>query len=793
MLFSEWHWRAAAWPWLLAGTCCILASVAPTAEAAGPTVKDVVEFKRLVQPREGGADDLLGQISPDGRRAFVVTRQASVATDKNRYDILLLDLSPERLEAGRQEEPDLLLSVESSVDGNYLLPAVRSARWVGDRTIVFLGQLAGSDTQVHTLDVHTRQVRQLSFVDLPIVSFDISADLKRLALVLQLPNPARVPGARHIVVDNQSFWSVKFGHLYMHAQHRLHQYFVAEAGSSAPALALGEPFESSPFAPTLSISPDGRWVLAPTYDRPHHEAWALEFPFVARATASFGRSLSIDPTGYFSRSLTYIPRRLVAYRVSDGRPQVVLDAPDDAMPSASQWRPDRLWQGHGESVILAGTHLPLGAHAAGDEVWRRPHIVEYWPDTGRWLAVAPLVEGLRAAYALPGEPSGFMVVDGSQRRYFLRTRDGGWQERTQHQPAAPKASVPIAQGRWHMGIEQDMNRPADIVARRRDGAVLPLTRLNPQFDHDRWGTMRPFGWRDSRGRQWSGGLMVPSGAVLDRPRALVIQTYGFSEGRFYLDGASAGYSSGFAGRAFLQEDMLVLAMPWSAVAGSGAGERAGVAAFMEGVQGAIDELVGRGWVDVERVGILGWSATGERVLNLVTFSTAPIQAASLLDGDANTLFSMAVTYGAGDAMSARRELVNRSQPFGASLEQWVRSDPSLHTDCIRAAVRIESYGPVVLNNWDIYALMRRQHKAAEMILIPEGAHSLSRPSERMVSLQGNVDWHRFWLKGEERTESLLPGETDQALLAQYARWRQMAALKRTDDAKPRCARVNEPF
>jgi hypothetical protein len=160
-----------------------------------------------------------------------------------------------------------------------------------------------------------------------------------------------------------------------------------------------------------------------------------------------------------------------------------------------------------------------------------------------------------------------------------------------------------------------------------------------------------------------------------------------------------------------------------------------------------------------------------------------------LDGDANTLFAMAVTYGASDAIWVRRERINDGLPFGKTLRRWVHNDPSLHTECVTAALRIETYGPWVLNNWDIYALLRRQSKPAEMIVIPGGMHSLSRPAERMISLQGNVDWYRFWLKGEERVQVLLPAETAESLRAQYARWREMEALKKTDEARPRCARL----
>jgi hypothetical protein len=107
---------------------------------------------------------------------------------------------------------------------------------------------------------------------------------------------------------------------------------------------------------------------------------------------------------------------------------------------------------------------------------------------------------------------------------------------------------------------------------------------------------------------------------------------------------------------------------------------------------------------------------------------------------------------------------------------------------VRSALRIESYGVPVYANYDVYALLRRQYKPVEMVLIPGGAHSLSKPSERMISLQGNVDWYRFWLKGEERADPALVGETPASLKKQYVDWRQMKKMKADNDAKPRCER-----
>jgi len=272
---------------------------------------------------------------------------------------------------------------------------------------------------------------------------------------------------------------------------------------------------------------------------------------------------------------------------------------------------------------------------------------------------------------------------------------------------------------------------------------------------------------------------------------LVIQTYGFSSDRFYLDGSNVadGFTSGFAGRAFLRDGILVLAVPWRPVTGAATEEWQAIRTFNDGVRGAVAALVRQGRVDPARIGILGWSATGERVLNLVTFTDVPIRAASILDGDANTLFSLTVTYGANDSMWGSKEEVNRAVPFGPRFATWARNDPSLNTECVRAALRIETYGPWVLNNWDLYALMRRQYKPVEMVVVPGGAHALSQPSERMVSLQGNVDWFGFWLRGSRRTVPMLPAETATSLQAQYVAWEQMEALKAVDDARPRCPRA----
>ncbi len=751
---------------------------ASVAAGPGPTVTDVVEFTRIVYPMAGDAGRMQSHVSADGTSAFIVTRQANTRTDRNRYRILLLDLRPEALVAGRPRPPVAVATIDPVLDNNAAYPALQAPRWVGPRTIVFRARIDGPVFQVYKVDTQSRRITRLTNSPTGVVSFAIAEDLRTVVYAAQQDNPPLAPGKRSVVVGNQSFWSVKFGQNDMRAQLRRYRYFVAEAGSGRPARSLGEAFnDATTPAPPVSISPNGRWALVPHFEHGRHLSWAKTYPLVAEASDQRGLRDGMDPLGYFARPSRYVPRRVVAYRLADGRALAAVDAPDD---SAGLPRLDVAWQGSGTSVVIAGTHLPVENGVDGG---RGSYVIEYWPDSGRWAVIAELKGRLSWARPATAAVDAIELADQGGRRVFQRLAEGGWRElRGELQATAPGAA-------WMLGLAEGLDLPPDAVARGPAGQTVRLTQLNPQVT-GLWGTVRPYNWKDAKGRDWKGGLLLPANHDAAGRHALVIQTYGFAPDRFYLDGSnrSIGYTSGFAGRAFLREGVLVLAFPAGAATHAPRGEAGAIAAFMDGVRGAIDALVAEGLVDPERIGIMGWSMTGENVLNQVTFSDAPIRAATILDGDANTVFSLAVTHGFADDIAARKARANEGMPYGETLSTWVRNDPALHTDCIKAALRIESYGPWVLNNWDIYALMRSQAKPVEMVLIPGGSHGLMTPSERMLSLQGNVDWFRFWLKGEERTVPVLAGETAAELEAQNRRWREMAELKSVDDTRPECAR-----
>lgn len=756
----------------------VMAAFTPaTAETAvGPTVQDVVEFRTVVWPVAHDAEGMRQQTSPDGSRGFIVTRRANVKADVNRYEIVMLDLSPARLSERRPAAPEVVFSFDAQHDNEAGYPALAQVRWANERTLVFRAKVKDSVFQIYSLDLPSRKVVQLTNAAMSIESFAASRDLKRLVYLAQAPNPPMKAGARSIVVGSQWFRAALYGQQDPMQQNRKYRFWVQDVGSAHPPRPLGEAFlQANAGLPAADISPDGRWAVLPRYERDRTAAWSRQYPIVKELADEFGPAVKRDPLGYFNGPMAYTARRMVAWRLDDAREQTILDAPDDCLPGGLQSRRDRVWQSAGQSVILAGTHLPM---VQGTKVSLASHVLEYWPDSGRLTVIAKLNGRLGSAVGV-GER--LEVVDDGRPRQFERAGSGGWRE-------VAGAALP-ANAAWTLRLQEGLNEPPDAVAAGPGGQTVRLTALNPHFDAKTWGTMSTYRWRDAKGRQWHGGLMAPADAVPGKRLPLVIEAYNYFPENFYIAGPSSARRSGtsaYPGRALLREGMMVLVMPVHTKKTPFKDDANQARVFNEGVRGAVEALVREGRVDPARVGIIGWSMSGEKVLNLITFSDLPVRAATMSDGDSNTLLSYAITYSSTDATWGHKEAVNGGIPARPNLAGWVKTDPSLNTDCIRSALRIESYGVPLHNHWDVYALLRRQYKPADMILIPEGSHGLATPSERMISLQGNVDWFNFWLKGEKRRGELLATETPASLKAQYEAWDQMARLKEVDDRRPRC-------
>lgn len=311
-----------------------------------------------------------------------------------------------------------------------------------------------------------------------------------------------------------------------------------------------------------------------------------------------------------------------------------------------------------------------------------------------------------------------------------------------------------------------MNQPPLLIAREhQSGREAVLLDLNPQlsrFDLPRW---EVFEWRSRDGQSWRGGLLLPKARREGERVPLVIQTHGFSTTRFLVDGP---FSTAFAAQPLAASGFAVLQMPDEPLTimsdDPAVASREG-AVHLAAYESAIGALADKGLIDRERVGLVGFSRTVYHVGYALAFARFPLKAVVASDGvDMGYGEYLAWLQGLDPLWPRTFELRNGGNPFDGNIANWVRQVPHFNLQQATAALRTEGLDHTgTLTSWEMHMAMRRLGLPSELVLYAGGKHELFKPSQRYASMQGTVDWMRFWVKDEE--------DADPTKAEQYARWR----------------------
>jgi hypothetical protein len=189
------------------------------------------------------------------------------------------------------------------------------------------------------------------------------------------------------------------------------------------------------------------------------------------------------------------------------------------------------------------------------------------------------------------------------------------------------------------------------------------------------------------------------------------------------------------------------------------------AVHLAAYESAIDTLAAKGLIDRERIGLVGFSRTVYHVRYALAFARFPIKAIVASDGiDMGYGQYLAWSQGMDPAWPRTFELRNGGNPFKGGITRWAQQAPQFNLQQATAALRSEGFGhlgPIL--SWEIHMAMRNLGLPSELVLYSDAKHELFKPSQRHASMQGTVDWMRFWVKGEQ--------DPDPAKAQQYARWR----------------------
>lgn len=747
-------------------------------------VADDITLVHFGDPYTARADPVT--FSPD-RRYFVVDTERGLL-DQDRPESTLRVFRTEDVHQflshpEREDEPTPIWIFNKSTYKD--APIITDIQWLTDSSeFSFLAKTALGANQLFLADIKGRTVQPLTRDDQDVTAFQIhdqrrfvytvlSADILQKAMdesrapaiigtgrsLLDLMFPPNLyPATMSTLNDISDLWAVVEGK----------RFRVIEKVSGHPFQLYTEGQNA------LALSPDGNSLVTALPLRNVPPEWESLYPPPDPSSQYRIRAGTQDVDmlqGAASVS------EFVLIDLSTGEAKPLTGAPiGDA---AGWWQEARAtWSLDGHEVVLSNTFLPPQLHNSRG-LLNRPCITEVDLPRGsanclegiRTLTTKGFEEGYRfiEKVGFVSGTSGHVVVDyqlpGGSRgtTNYVRLDDGSWR------PNAPSDDTKAHGYRLDVSVKQSFKDPPVLVATddetRTSRVILDP---NPQLKDIELGEASVLKWKDRNGRQWSGGLYKPPDYVPGQRYPLVIQTHDFFENEFEPSGV---YPTAFAARELAGAGIMVLQVNQCTIISTPEEGPCNVAVY----ESAIDQLVADGLVDLNRIGIVGFSRTCYHVLEALTTSKLHFKAASITDGvNFGYLEYITNVDSFQDAVTRDANGVIGFAPFGDGLQHWLQQSPDFNMSKVTTPLQVVANGRLTLMEmWEPYAALRLLHRPVDLILLPGGTHILTNPGERMASQGGTVDWMRFWLQGYQ--------DRDPLKSSQYSRWRQM--YNETQDRK----------
>jgi dipeptidyl aminopeptidase/acylaminoacyl peptidase len=746
------------------------------------TVKDSIEMTRITEPDVGLAAYLPVDFnwSPDGKRVVMVTRRGELATNLNHYELRVY--SREELRAALRTPVPPTGRVVLSIATSSFRHGIEQVTWDAESRFLFCIARKGDDIgQVYEIDVASGSAQKVTASETEVRRYAVTGDRQRILYLAPLvpdwserDRRGYVVGSRtlhELALRNPSELDTLFG------RSKLGHHLLDRRSGKLRLLDL----TPSMLDLSYSLSNDSRFALYPVQVYKMPDAWR-EYDFYRHwrergeqslldngvALAPIAEVDGVDPT--FGPALWTTQFHIIDLETGTSRP--LLDAPMliSSQQSVVAWATDA------SSVILSDTYLPLTGVSSEEARHRRKT---------RIIAEVDLRNGA----VLPIADQPMVASDGSHRLDLFgidRRPDGSIEirERPSHETRATVTRYVKSAGRWakismaretaastglQLEVRQDANTHPDVFVRDlATGRSARVTKLNPQLHELSLGHVEYFDWQDRYGHRFHGGLFFPPDYVRGKRLPVVLQTYGFRDDEFIVDGPNS-VANASAARALVNQGILVLQMPelalprgdnWGTFESPGENEL-----YLAGLEAALDALDSRGYIDPDKVGLAGWSREGLHVQYVVTFSSHPVAAAIISDSATATPLCYAQGHGMPQpgVIEFERYGTIGASPWGKGMEQWLERSPAFHYDRIRAPLRLEHIGYAIPCVWDMYAVLSRHRRPVELVHLPREDHSLQTPWGRYTAQQGAVDWFTFWLNG---TEDLDPAKQEQ-----YKRWR----------------------
>lgn len=724
------------------------------------TVEDSVRTRRVV--------DQEVRISPDGSRVAYVVKSPDLVTNRNNYQLYILDLK----RFGVRQNGRLLLQADR----------ISAIRWIGSEQIVALVAIRSKGaeslrSQVRILNATTGAEDRLAYPG-GIQEYSASVDGSTIVFSVKAPGDKGSRAADLVKQKEREErgYAVAFGEgtagsidhppeddIYLAKRTKAGSFDVRrlrfnEEGHSVYRSSLRD-------VQDLNLSPDGRYLLFVYNAESIPEGWA-EQPYVQHMQ-NLGTS--------FHR---YV---LALYTLDTARLRLGFNFPGALLHTS--------WSYDSRCYSVVGPS-PFGTRDADTEseaavtsgdmehfMGRFQHIFTIDPRSRVTTKVldrenGELWEGVPLCWKHGEGP--MLIRTGKSTFAWMAMQKGRWSENAQFSFSKNQSFLSSlnSDGEVLVGVSQNTMTPPDIIAfsLRTKEATL-LTDLNPEYRDIELGQVERIAWHNRYGSKCAGFLIKPVGYE-DGKRYPMVFLSAPPRDVFISD---APYTTAYAPQSLANAGFVVVISQYPldnrVPEAEFPGEMKNAYNWMSMVESAVDMLVGRGMADANSVGLGGFSRTSWLTDFTLTHSSYNFKAASSADSGIYTYGTYFAYNSLGEIRASETQV--GGPPYGDTFGHWLEYAPPFNAEKVRAAVLMEYIGTAE-HGFEFFTALSRLGKAVELYRYPEGEHPLDTPLERVASLQRNVDWFRFWIEGYE-------GKAPIYDTAQYARWR--ALRLRTEAAQ----------
>ena len=722
------------------------------------TVEDSVQLRTFL-------DEKPAAVSPDGKRVAYVLIEPNLKENRNDAVVYVREL------------PETVVTDQPRYCGKTVLRTrdILQMQWLADgRRILVLCRPDGNKGRVVRVDQESGEPSPLSPGELDVAEFAATPDGRRLAMLVSVPDEEqadRFASPRGVVITENDFL-LDIDARGTGKNKTARTAFIASDTGGGTMTVFGGRRSLGLMRP--AISADGRQAsfMALGEAIPYPSAWSKDPAFRLWPERGF----VIPPNELVRAELPAIipsspPRSGPG---EDGIPlRLALDA---GCISDHLWGLAVLWSDDSAYYLACGPSPVGDGRSVGETLegpYRPQHLFAINAATGA------------AERVMQETPQAMLAFDEKARRVVVRLRNGdlvtlrradsaagAWtEERRTKLPASGLTGLAAAPGemRRFVGIHQTTTVPPDLwILDAQTGHQTALTEINPELREQMLGQVQKIEWAGGNEvRNW-GYLIYPVGYEKGRRYPCVIMCKSWDEA--FIHGGNDDLKANFAPQALAGCGFIVLMLKdavgpfprgsWEKLPG-GISE-----AFraMDAFETAKRELDRLGLIDPKRVGLMGFSRTSWTVDFALTHSKETWAAAVSADsgiynygtylGDKNLRSGMAAMYG--------------GPPYGETLKIWLDYAPAFSARNVRTPLLMQ-YNNKVSMAAEFYSALIVQGKPVELVLFPEGKHVLELPLQRAGSMQGSVDWFRFWLKGEENPHPQYEGQNERwrALRAQH--------------------------